>query len=64
MRIYEVKKHGQTIGFARSFDQARAMVREDDPAAKKTGKSSMVEGWFFSNQMAVWQIDIKPDKEL
>ena len=62
MRIYEVKNaSGQTVNFARSFDQARAVVRENNPAAKKIhSNAEMTE---FSSCFCIYGIDIKPDKE-
>jgi hypothetical protein len=62
MRIYEVKNaSGKTVNFARSFDQARAVVREDSPTAKKVHSSGeMTE---FSSCFTINGIDIKPDKE-
>ena len=63
MRIYQVKKDNQTVGFARSFDQAKALVKEDNPKASKTGEATESDGWFYSNQMAIFMTEIKPDKE-
>ena len=62
MRIYEVKNaSGRIVSFARSFDQARAVVREDNPTAKKVHSSGeMTE---FSSCFTINGIDIKPDKE-
>lgn len=62
MRIYEVKNaSGKTVSFARSFDQARAVVREDNPTAKKIhSNAEMTE---FSSCFCIYGIDIKPDKE-
>ena len=63
MRIYEVKniRTGKTVNFARSFDQARAVVREDNPTAKKIhSNAEMTE---FSSCFCIYGIDIKPDKE-
>ena len=61
MRIYEVKKYGKAIGFARSFDQAKVVVREDDPNAKKNCSYDQVTE--YTNGVEVFSIDIKPDKE-
>ena len=62
MRIYEVRKNGQTVSFARSFDVARAVVREDDPSARKTPQS--IHGVeLFTNGMSIIAVEIKPDKE-
>ena len=63
MRIYQVKKDNQTVCFARSFDQAKAIVKKDNPKASKTLTSELVDGWFYSNQMAIFMTEIKPDKE-
>ena len=63
MRIYQVKKDNQTVGFARSFDQAKAIVKEDNPKASKTGEATESDGWFYSNQMAIFMTEIKPDKD-
>ncbi len=74
MRIYEISKtkSGKIIGYARSFDQAKAVVKEDDPSARKTNESiysvnrplnSVNSGDTFSNGMAIILIDIKADKE-
>ena len=63
MRLYQVKKDNQTVYFARSFDQAKAIVKEDNPKAKKTGEATEFDGWFYSNQMAIFMTEIKPDKE-
>ena len=62
MKIYEVKNaSGKTVNFARSFDQARAVVREDNPTAKKIhSNAEMTE---FSSCFCIYGIDIKPDKE-
>ena len=62
MRIYEVKNaSGKTVNFARSFEQARAVVREDNPTAKKIhSNAEMTE---FSSCFCIYGIDIKPDKE-
>jgi len=62
MRMYEVKRFGKTIAFARTAGYARDYVREDDPSARKTNKSVSVED-FFSNGMSIALIDIKADKE-
>ena len=61
MRIYEVKQKGRTVHFARSFDVARTVVREDDPSARKV--SSDGDNQFFSNGFEICAIDVKPDKE-
>ena len=62
MRIYEVRNaSGKIVSFARSFDQARAVVREDNPTAKKVySNGEMTE---FSSCFSINGIDIKPDKE-
>ena len=62
MRIYEVRNaSGKIVNFARSFDQARAVVREDNPTAKKVySNGEMTE---FSSCFIITAIDIKPDKE-
>jgi len=61
MRIYEVRRNGRATRFARSFDQAKAVVKEDDHTARKmNGNQSDV---IFSNGMGVHAIEIKPDKE-
>jgi len=62
MRIYEVKNaSGKIVSFARSFDQARAVVREDNPTAKKIhSNAEMTE---YSSCFCIYGIDIKPDKE-
>tara|TARA_B100001250_G_C19504638_1_gene658981 strand:- start:76 stop:522 length:447 start_codon:yes stop_codon:yes gene_type:complete len=63
MRIYEVKqtKTGKTVGFARSFDLAKAIVKEDDLAARKVSNAGL--NYLFSNGMVVCALEIKPDKE-
>ena len=61
MRIYEVKKYGKAIGFARSFDQAKVVVREDDPNAKKNCSYGQVTE--YTNGVEIFDIEIKPDKE-
>jgi hypothetical protein len=62
MKIYEVKNaSGKTVNFARSFEQARAVVREDSPTAKKVYSGDMKDS--FSNGFNIYGIDIKPDKE-
>jgi len=60
MRIYEVRHLGRTIQFARSFDHAKNVVREDDPKARKISSADYVE---YSNGFEIHAIDIKPDKE-
>ena len=62
MRIYEVKNAaGEIVCFARSFDQAKAVVKENDPSARKVYSSGdMTE---FSSCFVICGIDIKPDKE-
>ena len=62
MRMYEVKRSGRTIAFARTAGYARDYVREDDPSARKTNKS--IHGLdIFTNGMSITLIDIKADKE-
>ena len=61
MRIYEVKKYGKAIGFARSFDQAKVVVREDDPNAKKNCSYDQVTE--YTNGVEIFAIDFKPDNE-
>ena len=72
MRMYEIQnKRGRIIGYARSFDQAKAIVKEDDPSARKTQErrpiqrplNSVNSGDTFSNGMSIMLIDIKADKE-
>tara|TARA_Y100001951_G_C11121901_1_gene173290 strand:- start:79 stop:531 length:453 start_codon:yes stop_codon:yes gene_type:complete len=60
MRIYEVRHLGRTIQFARSFDHAKNVVREDDPKARKISSADYVE---YSNGFEIHAIEIKPDKE-
>jgi hypothetical protein len=63
MRIYQIKqtKTGRIIGYARSFDQAKAIVKEDDPVARKISNADL--DYLFSNGMNVHALEIKPDKE-
>jgi len=63
MRIYEVKqtKTGRIIGYARSFDQAKAIVKEDDPVARKVSNADL--DYLFSNGMVVSALEVKVDKE-
>ena len=62
MRIYEVKNAaGEIVCFARSFDQAKAVVKENSPSARKVySNGDMTE---FSSCFVICGIDIKPDKE-
>jgi len=62
MRIYEVKNaSGKIVCFARSFDQAKAVVKENSPSARKVYSSGdMTE---FSSCFVIYAIEIKPDKE-
>ena len=60
MRIYEVRHLGRTIQFARSFDHAKNVVREDDPKARKISSADYIE---YSNGFEIHAIEIKPDKE-
>jgi len=62
MRIYEIRKNSEPVGFARSFDLAKAIVKEDDPSARKINHLDKMD-YLFSNNMGVHAIDIKPDKE-
>jgi len=62
MRIYEVKNaSGKIVCFARSFDQAKAIVKENDPSARKVHSNNEVTE--FSSCFVISAIDIKPDKE-
>ena len=62
MKIYQINNSsGKIVSFARSFDQARAVVREDNPTAKKI--YSNAELTEFSSGFCIYGIDIKPDKE-
>jgi hypothetical protein len=62
MKIYQINNSsGKIVSFARSFDQARAVVREDSPTAKKI--YSNAELTEFSSGFCIYGIDIKPDKE-
>ena len=63
MRIYEIKqtKTGRIIGYARSFDQAKAIVKEDDPVARKISNADL--DYLFSNGMNVHALEVKVDKE-
>jgi len=62
MRIYEVKNaSGKIVCFARSFDQAKAIVKENDPSARKVHSNNEVTE--FSSCFIISAIDIKPDKE-
>ncbi len=65
MRIYEVRHLGRTIQFARSFDHAKNVVREDDPKARKISSPDYLVGSVveYSNGFEIYAIDIKPDKE-
>ena len=62
MRIYEIRKNSEPVGFARSFDLAKAIVKADDPSARKINHLDKMD-YLFSNNMGVHAIDIKPDKE-
>ena len=67
MRIYEISKTktGRIIGYARSFDQAKAVIKADDPSARKTQEqrpiqrplNSVNSGDTFSNGMSIMLID-------
>ena len=61
MRIYEVKRNGKVLGFARSFDQAKAIVKQDDYSARKVSSAGL--DCLFSNNMNIHAVEIKPDKE-
>jgi len=63
MRIYQVKqtKTGKIISYARSFDQAKAIVKEDDPVARKISNADL--DYLFSNGMNVHALEVKVDKE-
>jgi len=62
MRIYEVKDaSGKIVCFARSFDQAKAVVKENDPSARKVHSNNKVTE--FSSCFVIYAIEIKPDKE-
>ena len=61
MRIYEIRKNGKIVSFARSFDQAKAIVKADDLSARKVSNADL--DFIFSNGMGVHAIEIKPDKE-
>ena len=63
MRIYEIKqtKTGRIIGYARSFDQAKAIVKEDDYVARKVSTAGL--DCLFSNGMNVHALEVKVDKE-
>jgi len=61
MRIYEVQKNGKVLGFARSFDQAKAIVKQDDYSARKVSSAGL--DCLFSNNMNIHAVEIKPDKE-
>ena len=63
MRIYEVKqtKTGKIIGYVRSFDQAKVLVKEDDPVARKISNADL--DYLFSNGMVVSALEVKVDKE-
>ena len=62
MRIYEVKNaSGNTVSFARSFDQAKVIVKQDSPSAKKVySNDEMTE---YSSCFVISAVDIKTDKE-
>jgi len=62
MRIYEVKNAaGEIVCFARSFDLAKAVVKENSPSARRVySNGDMTE---FSSCFVICGIDIKPDKE-
>ena len=68
MRIYEVRKRGKLIGFARSFDLAKAIVKDDDSSATEISNADLhypyeVFNSIFSNGMGVHAIEIETDKE-
>jgi|TARA_R100001594_G_scaffold135051_1_gene176525 hypothetical protein len=62
MRIYEVRDaRGNTVHFARAFDQAKSVVKLHDSSARKV--SSNNERTEFSSCWIIEAIDIKPDKD-
>ena len=62
MRIYEVKNaSGNTVSFVRSFDQAKVIVKQDSPSAKKVYSNNEVPE--YSSCFVILAVDIKTDKE-
>ena len=62
MRIYEVRDaSSNVVHFARSFDQAKSVVKLHDDSARKVGSHN--GSTEFSSCWIINAIDIKPDKE-